>query len=340
MKNKDDLKKLFNLNNILSQVINFAAYIILVASVVALLYISFIEKFDIKIDWLTMGIFSLAAVLLAWLNWNTFYKRQYEKIMAEDIAQNSMNKYSIHARYYMAIKDWSDVELQKKIDEFNEEYEAKWLRWVEKVTGVPIDSRWEIETDSFGNQILDENKKVKKIWVKGIKELPYRGFKHKILMWRIKNHRYPQSGYKTSMELMSLLSFQDANLNKRSLKADKSFYLRKSLTKLFSLSLTVSMTASLVPELISGNKWAALLKAFVALGSLITAVLLGAMNGVRGARIKLSIVEDACSDLERWADKKPILTPYIIELSNEPIEESKENSDQVTMNIFENSNFK
>ena len=336
---KRDLKKLFNMNNILTHILNFAAYIILVMSLIALLYLSFVERFNIEIDWLTLGIFSLATVFLSYLNWNTFYKRQYEKLMAEDIAEHSINKYSIHARYYNAIKDWSDIELQKKIDEFNEEYTAKWLRWVEKYTGVPIETRDEVQLDANGNPKLDENGKPVIVTVKGIKDLPYKGFKHKILMWRIKHHVYPQSGYKTSMELMSLFSFQDSNLNKRNLKADRQYFSVRSISKFIQLMLMVLVAASVVPEMISGAVGSAILKLLIAIISVVTSVLTGAMNGIKGARLKLSVVEDACMDLERWADKKTVLAPYkdfekVIE--PEQAEESKPDEVQqpVTEEIF------
>lgn len=307
---KRNFRKMFNMNSILAQVINFAAYIILLISVFALIYISFVQKFNIKIDWVTLTLFSIATVALCWLNWNTWYRKQYEKLMSEDIAEHSKGKYSIHARYYHCIKDWSDIELQKKIDQFNDEYTAKWLRWVEKTTGVLIETREEVELDAKGQPVLDENGKPKIIIVKGIKDLPYKHFKYKRLMWRIKNHKYPQSGYKTSMELMSLFSFQDANLNKRNLKADKQYYAFQSSSKFLSSLLTITMGASLVPEMISGNYAAAILKLILGLGSLLTSVLMGAMNGFKGGRLKLSVVEDACTDVERWGNMKPVVAPY------------------------------
>ena len=339
--NKDstklDLKKLFNMNNILSQIINFAAYIILVLSSVVLIYLSFIEAFKIQIDWTTLTIFTGATVLLSWVNWNMFYKRQYEKLMADDIAQHDLQKYSIHSRYYNAIKDWTDSELQEKIDEFNDEYTAKWLRWVEKHTGYPIETKTEVVLDNEGHPVIDEvTGKPKLIVTPGIKDLPYKGFKHKGLMRRIKNHNYPQSGYKTSMELMSLFSFQESNLNRRDLTADKRFYTRHAFSKFISLLLILSLGASLIPEMVSGNYASAILKLVLALGGLFAAVFQGALNGVRGARLKLSIVEDTCADLERWAKKKPVLTPYKIAEANKQISttEVKQNTNEVTLDIF------
>lgn len=358
---KQDFKRLFNMNNILSQLINYAAYIIVIISLGVLIYFSFVETLDIKIDWKTFTVFALVAVMLSWLNWNTWYKKQYEAVMAQDIAQQEINKYSVHSRYYVAIKDWTDGDLQIAIDNFNEEYEKKWLRWVEKYTGVPIETREEVELDKNGKPIvleqyvlLDENgepeydidfnpiivTKYKTVITKGIKDLPYKGFKHKILMWRIKTHHYPQSGYKTSMELMSLFSFQEANMDRRSLKADKRFYTRNSLQKLFFLVLTISLGASIVPNMIQGEWWTAILKLIIAIGSLLTSILMGAINGIKGARIKLSTVEDACTDLELWAKKKPIIAPY-----KEPIEEKKvepvanSTTKEVTFDIFDKTKF-
>ena len=347
---KRDFRRLFNMNNVLSQLINWAAYIIVFISLAVLIYFSFVDTIDIKIDWKTFTIFAIVATMLSWLNWNTWYKKQYESLMAQDIAQQSINKYSIHSRYYVAIKDWTDSDLQIAIDNFNKEYEAKWLRWVEKITGCPIESRDEVEVDKDGNMVIASNEygeevldidfnpvydiKYKTFHVKGIKDLPYRGFKHKILMWKIKNHRYPQSGYKTSMELMSLFSFQEANMSKRSLKADKKFYAKNAIQKLLTLILTIGVGASIVPNMINGEWWAAILKLIIAIGSLLTSILMGAMNGLKGARIKLSTVEDACTDLELWANKKPIIAPYKTPVATPETTTKPVNQNEVTADIF------
>lgn len=323
-----NFKQIFNLNNILSQAITYAAYLISIGSAIVLIYISLIQTFKFEIDWTTVGIFSAATVLLAWLNWSTWYRKHYEKTMSEDIKQHSLGKYSIHGRYYHASKDFTDAELQLKIDEFNDEYTDKWLRYVERVTGKPIETKTEIELDKDGNPVLDESTGEPKIIItKGIKDLPYRGFKHPILMWRIKNHRYPQSGYKTSMELMSLLSFQESNLNKRHLRAHTAFYVKQSISKFLTSLLTITVSASIIPEFITGQWGSAILKLIVALGALGASILTGAMNGIRGARLKLSTVEGVCIDLEEWGHKKPIIAPYNIvdfQAQNNQVQDNQE----------------
>ena len=332
--NNRDFKKLFNLNTVLTAIINYAAYIILVISVAVMLYLSFVQKFEIEIDLLTVGIFSIALVTLSWINWTTFYRRQYEKIMAEDIEQHTEGRYSIHVRYYNAIKDYSDIELQKDIDNFNDEYTAKWLRWVEKTTGFPIESRYEVELDENGKPKLDANGNPVKIFVKGIKDLPYKGFKHKILMWKIKHHRYPESGYRTSMELMSLFAFQEANLNKRDLKADSKYYTIHAIQKFVTTLMTVVVGGSIIPEMISGNWWTAVLKLVLGIFSIGMSVVFGALNGIQGARLKLSTVEEACGDLERWSNKKPVFAPYsAYEQKTEPKPQENTHT-EITENIF------
>lgn len=303
MKNKNDLKRIFNMNNILTQILEFGAYFVLIGSILLLAYLSFIDSFEGSLDLKVLGIFSAATVFSSWMCWNMFYRKQYEKVMSDDIAQQSLNKYSIHSRYYVAIKDWKDADLQIAIDRFNDEYIKKWLNWVERITGVPIKSKKEkyVDSDTGEEKIIEE---------KGIEELPYKGFKHKLLMFRIKHRKYPESGYKTSMELMSLFSYQDANFNKRELKADKKFYKGGSIKKLIVSLLLITTGASLTPVLIAGNYETVILRLMLAIGSLLSSTFMGAMNGVKGARIKLSIVEDVCADLERWANKKPILAPY------------------------------
>lgn len=332
--NKKDFHKIFNFNFILSQLINWSAYIILFISSVLLIYFAFIDHIEFVNDWRTLTLFAIVAVLASWLNWNTWYKKEYEKTMNLDINQVADDKYSIHARYYYAVKDWNDAELQLAIDKFNDEYEKKWLRWVEKYTGRPINTKEVVALDDNGNPIIldeymlvDENgepeydidfnpiiiTKYKTITTKGIKQTSWFSkfaFTHPIITWRIKTHKYPQSGYKTSMELMSLLSFQEAHLNKRNLKSSKHYYWFNSIQKFLTLFFTISVGGAIIPEMIKGNWAAAILKLIISLGSVITSVIMGGMNGIRGARIKLSIVEDASVDLELWGNKKPKIAPY------------------------------
>ena len=101
--------------------------------------------------------------------------------------------------------------------------------------------------------------------------------------------------------------------------------------------------------MIQGDIWSAILKLLVAVGSLLGAVFMGSMNGVRGARLKLSTVEEVCMDLEKWADKKPILAPYQepVKLTEEKQEtqlsflpEKDKTPDQVASSIFSNSNLR
>lgn len=362
-KEKPNLKKLFNMNYILSQLMNFVAYIIAVVSAIVLVYISFIEHLDISFDWTTMTIYSLLAISISWINWNAFYRQRYEKIMTEDIAQNEVGKYSVHARYYYAVKDWDDKELQAKIDEFNREYTAKWLQWVEYKTGRPIKTKTEVELDDYGKPVIDKVTGEPKVVTNyGLKDLPYiasskknspfyrkklgyKLYKYPILMYRIKTHKYPESGYKSSMELMSLLSFQDANLNKRNLRADKQYYHRKSITRFITSLGLISIGGSMIPDMIDGNIAGAILKLIVALMALLGAIVSGSISGVKGARLKLSIVEDTCADLERWANKKPKIAKYkeiklidAVKL-DKPIEPPKEETpSEVVEHLFNQQN--
>lgn len=307
---KRNLSKIFNMNTILTNIITYSAYIVLVGSIVILVYLSFIKKLGIQIDVVTLTIFSFAVVFLSFVCWNMFYHKQYEKVMSEDIEQIEKGKYSIHARYYIAIKDWEDEDLQKAIDKFNDEYTKKWLRYVEKKTGKPIETYEEKLKNENGTDKLDENGKPIYIKILGIKDLPYKGFKHKLLMWRIKKHRYPESGYKTSMELRSLFSFQESNLNRRKLNASSVYYRSRSILKLFFLMLLITSGASLVPEIVEGSWLAVALKLGLGIGALLSGTISGALNGVKGARIKLSVVEDVCFDLETWKGVKPMMPPY------------------------------
>lgn len=337
-----DFNRIFSFNNLLNKLLSWSVYILLAGSAIILIYFSFIDKIKIEFDLVTLGIFSLVTVILVWVNWNTFYRKQYEKTMKLDI-ENYEKKYSIHARYKTIISKWTDEELQLAIDEFNDEYEKKWLNYVERVTGCPIETVYKAEVDENGKEVLDENGKPNIIEVKGIKDLPYKGFRHKILMWRIKRHIYPQSGYKTSMELMSLLSFRENNIHKRNLKASRNFYIGNSLFKLVSFLALISIAGSILPELISGNFVAALARLLIALGSLFSSVMFGAMNGIRGARLKLSTVEDAAFDMELWYKKKhnfvEIEEPIIEQLELPIPEEPKTLNEKATEKLNDIFNF-
>ena len=340
-----DFKRLFSFNNILSKLLSWSVYIMLAGSAIILIYFSFIDKIKIEFDIVTLGVFSFVTVLLVWLNWNTFYKKEYEKTMRLDIEQYASKNYSIHARYKNIISKWTDEELQLAIDEFNDEYEKKWLKYVERITGCPIETIYKAEVDENGKEVLDEDGKPNIIEIKGIKDLPYKGFRHKILMWRVKHHAYPQSGYKTSMELMSLLSFRENNIHRRNLRASRNFFIGNSIFKLISFVALISIGGSVLPELISGNFAAAIVRLLIALGSLITSVIFGAINGIRGARLKLSTVEDAAFDMELWYKKKhkfveiepPIVKEVDETVDNEPVTKQEELANQVENFFNKNS---
>lgn len=109
-----------------------------------------------------------------------------------------------------------------------------------------------------------------------------------------------------------------------------------------TLLLTIIAGASLAPELIDGDISTAIFKLCIAIGSLLMSSFMGAINGIKGGRIKLSIVEDTCSDLERWAHKKPIIAPYIEPYLEKPSITSlvktdlnfEENDQVITEDIF------
>ena len=321
-----NFKKVFNLNTIMTVLLNYAAYIVLIGSAAILIYLSFIKKLNVHIDVVTFTVFAGAVILLSFITWNTFYKRRYEKVMADDIEQYAKNKYSIHVRYYNAIKGWTNNELQNAIDEYNKEYVASWLNYVESDTGVPIETTYVQEVDERTNQPkFDENNKPILTKVLGIKDRPYRGFFHKILMWRIKHHKYPKSGYKSAITVSSLFSYNDSELNKRNLHASKTHLCVSGAFRLFSTILVVCVGAALTPDILEENFIAVVMKLIVGLWILISGAIGGTISGAKGAKIKLSVVEDVCKDLEQWADKKPIIEKYEITKNEISTKQNSEN---------------
>ncbi len=311
------------LTSIMNRVVTASAYIILGAAILVLTYLSFVETINTSIDWKTVSIFSGATILLSYSCWTMFYKKQYEQILNDDLQKVELGKYSIQLRYRNAITDWSDKDLQDAVDKFNKDYVDKWLREVESKTGVPIQDTPIF--DSEGNEVGQ---------TKGILNRPYRKFPYKYLMWRVKHHKYPTSGYKSSMELLSLISYQDSDFNKRKLRADKTFFIINCSKKVFSSGASVIVGASIVPEMISGDYFTAFLKLIIAIVTLLSSVITGAVAGIKGGRIKLSIIEDTSADIERWGNKKPsgILLPKV---EPTPNVEAKAESTEINMSIFD-----
>lgn len=313
MENKNSNNQTFNMNNILSTILSYGSWLIVIASVIILGWLSFVTGFDVNIDWKVLGIFTIATVGLSWVTWNNFYNSRYQKVIKEDVDKQFMKKYSIHGRYHHAIKNWTEEELQKAIEDYNKRYTESWLKFVEAETGVPIETKHAKMKDPLTGE-------EKVIEIKGIKDLPYKKFKHKVLMWRIKNHKYPKSGYRSAMQLLSLLSAQDDGQVRRNINKHKQFYFRKSLTKLVVACLVVSLGGSLAPHIMNGEVWPVVLKLILAIGSIFSAVFFGMLNGVKGARIKLSLLEQVAGDLEEWAHIKPIISPYEVPVEHKPVQ--------------------
>ena len=105
--------------------------------------------------------------------------------------------------------------------------------------------------------------------------------------------------------------------------------------------LLITSGASLVPEIVEGSWLAVALKLGLGIGALLSGTISGALNGVKGARIKLSVVEDVCFDLETWKGVKPMMPPYqkdgYYDLSNtQKIEEKPQETNNIE-NIFKKS---
>lgn len=319
-------------NQIFGRLVSYGAHIIVVFVIGFLAYLSFVENLAFTPNWKTATLFSVSSVLASWLIWNMFYKRYYTSTIEQDKVNAQVKEYSVQFRYYMATKDWEDSALQAAIDKYNDEFVEKWLNWVEKTTGVPIESRKEVVIDPDTNE-------EKVVDVKGIKDLPYRKFPHKILMWRIKHHKYPKSGYKTSREVLSLFSSQDSDFKERKLHADKTFFGRKTAMKLLTSIFILAVGASITIQFIQGNWADATYRLILGLGALLLSIFFGAYNGITGARLKLAIVEDVCYDLEKWANTKPVVTPYKEPEPDEIKEPEKdEKKPVVTTDIFSKLN--
>lgn len=265
----------FSAHKLLYTIIKYGSIILAAASIIVLCLLSFVENIGLSTDFRDVTVITLVALVLNCLLWDTFYKDQYSKVLFEDINAAAQKKYSVHKRYYDARKGYTQAELRAYIRKYNKDFVDSWLQDVEDITGRKID---DIEKESYKHNT------------------------HKLLIWRIKHHRYPNSGLHSPQQLLTALSIgQSQGLKLHTNAAEKS-HTSKLIVKILTSALTTFLAAAITYNFITDAQQA-ILKLVLSILLIFLSILFGATSGVKGGQTKLSTAEQICELLEEWKGK-------------------------------------
>lgn len=286
---KNDLSR-FSTNRLISKVLSCGVWIMLIATICVLAYMSFIDTFYFSPSIKSITTFGLICLALNISLWESFYENLYNKQLVFDMDNK---EYSIHKRYYLARKDWKYTDLQKCVRQYNIDFRDAWLKDVEDITGRTIDD---------------------------IRKGRYRKNTHKLLIYKIKHNKYPSTGIKTANSLLYILSVGKSGRMKIDIKKSEKFHAKKFIFKAITSFLMSFLVASFTYEFISGGYLSALLNLVITIVMIFFSVFLGAMSGYKAAKTKLSTAEIVSEKLEEWRAQIPTEVPYE-ETIDIPVEE-------------------
>lgn len=246
-------------------------------------YLSFVDDVGLDFNARKLTTIALIGIVLNWIVWNTYYKKNYDLIIQTDVNNVELDKYCIHRRYYFARRGWKEEQLRAAIRQYNKMYVQSWIHDIEDVC-----ARSEKE-------IIDGG---------------YKGHDHKLLIWRLKHHKYPKSGIRGPKDVLYLLNVSSADSLKFKPREAENYALRGRLTKLVSSILTMALAASITVEFLQGEWATAVITLLLNVIILFASLFFGAMSGTKGAKIKLATVEEACEKLEEWRSALPADEPY------------------------------
>lgn len=279
------MKRITNISSqkIINQLLRWGSQIVFVAAIVVMAYLSFVDDVGLNFDARRLTTIALIGIVLNWLVWNTYYKKNYETVIQEDVKNAELGKYCIHRRYYFARKGWKEEKLREAIRDYNKMYVQSWKHDIEDVC-----ARSEEEILKGG----------------------YKGYDHKLLIWRLKHHKYPKSGIRGPKDVLYLLSVSSSDSLKFKPREAENYAIRNRLSKFITSMLTVALGASITVEFVQGEWATAVITLLLNVIILFTSLFFGSMHGQHGAKIKLSTVEEACEKLEEWRSMKPADEPY------------------------------
>lgn len=277
MSNKIDR---LNGQRVLNSIVSWGTRILFLVAIVVLSVLSFVESFEFAPNIKKVTTISLVAVALNWFVWDSYYQKQYEKLLTDDVNNKD---YCIHLRYYNARKDWKYSDLQDKIREYNKNFREAWVQDIEDITGRTRE------------QIINE---------------PYRKNSHKMLIWRLKHKKYPKTGLKTPNDVLYVLSVGKADSMKVHTRAEETFHTIGRIRKFIMSALGCGLAASFAYEFVKGDYTNAIVMLVLNIAMLFMSLFFGSTSGLKGGQLKLSTAEIVCEKLEEWRNQKPEQEPY------------------------------
>ena len=270
----------FSTQKLMTKIMAWGTTLLFLAALGIMAYLSFVTNVQINPSIKNITFIALVALVLNYIVWDSRYKADYDKAMTADILNE---KYSIHRRYYFARKGLKQVEVQTYIRQYNKDYVQAWL-----------------------DDVVDETGRT----IKEIENEPYKGHDHKLLIWKIKHHKYPQSGLKRAREVLSVLNVSGSDSMRIDIKKSEHQHacdrIRKFLTSLLSTFLAASITVNFVTGDLTSAFLTLLLNIVILFGSLF----FGALAGMKGAKVKLATAEQISELLEEWRKQSPKEEPY------------------------------
>lgn len=286
-----------NTKNIVETVLRFALPIIFALAILTMVYFSFIESISFPGDWRSITLFGLAGGSLSYIIWLTSYRKQYENIIDEDL---NNEVYSIHRRYYFARRGWKLEELQRKLEIAKQNFKEAWVKDIEEMTGRTREN------------IIKQG---------------YKGFAHKILIYRLKHNLFPKYGVRYARELLQVLNVAYSPERPIAIRAAEQHFKVHATTKLIITILILCTTGSIVIEFLTGSLWTALFRLVIAVITLVASLVMGSVNGYVGAQKKLGVAETVSETLEEW--RNAVVTEEPFREKEKPVEEVK--VEQLTM---------
>lgn len=270
----------FNSQKLITKIMTWGTTLLFLAALGVMAYLSFVTNIEINPSIRNITVVALVALVLNYIVWDSRYKADYDKAMTADIFNE---KYSIHRRYYFARKGLKQTEVQAHIRQYNKDYVQAWLDDVVDETGRTIE------------EIVNE---------------PYKGHDHKLLIWKVKHHKYPKSGLKRSREVLSVLNVSGSDGMRIDIKKSEHQHAAGRIKKLITSLLSTVLAASLVVNFVQGDLTSAFLTLLLNVIILFSSLFFGALAGMKGAKIKLATAEQISELLEEWRKQPPKEEPY------------------------------
>ena len=270
----------FSTQKLMTKIMTLGTTLLFLAALAVMTYLSFVANIELNPSIRNITVVALVALVLNYIVWDSRYKADYDKAMTADILNE---KYSIHRRYYFARKGLKQTEVQAYIRQYNKDYVQAWLDDVVDETGRTIE------------EIVNE---------------PYKGHDHKLLIWKVKHHKYPKSGLRRSREVLSVLNVSGSDGMRIDIKKSEHQHAVERILKLLTSLLFTFLSASLVANFVQGDFTSAFLTLLLNVVILFSSLFFGALAGMRGAKVKLATAEQISELLEEWRKQPPKEEPY------------------------------